>query len=137
VIGHSHGGSVALLAMRDFQDKEVKLLLITLATPFMEVESRFISGKFASAVNGLENSAALLFCLLALTFQATFEASPETQFLALFAVVLIILALKTFIGKIGQTDAADQERLDDLHTMTEGGLTLKAARENTGYSRGR
>ena len=24
VIGHSHGGSVALLAMRDFQDKEVK-----------------------------------------------------------------------------------------------------------------
>jgi hypothetical protein len=60
VVGHSHGGSVAMLCLRHVNEEaRKKLRVITLATPFMEVYTETILGRRVQGVLGL----ALLFGL--------------------------------------------------------------------------
>jgi hypothetical protein len=60
VVGHSHGGSVAMLCLRHVKDEARKnLRVITLATPFMEVYTETMGGHRIQGLVGL----ALLFGL--------------------------------------------------------------------------
>ena len=47
VIGHSHGGSVAAYAIQDCEDLRVRVRLICLSTPFLQLELNALSGSTA------------------------------------------------------------------------------------------
>lgn len=54
VIGHSHGGSVAAYAIQDCEDLRVRVRLICLSTPFLQLELNALSGSTRRKLSTLQ-----------------------------------------------------------------------------------
>jgi hypothetical protein len=129
IIGHSHGGTVAMLAMQRLWRRPP--VLITLATPFMEAQYRFLSDRFNRSVE------VLWMIVLASIFLPGYGNLKEMVTAAvaggLVAIVTFLFVGRlTFSGMLVEAwakkdikDKKDNVEIGDHLTLpTRGGLTL-------------
>jgi hypothetical protein len=143
IVGHSHGGSVAMLALDILETENISPLIITLATPFVEVLSVPLDKMFELFLSLIRTPITAIIGFAAFYFgviQASSNLEPlitkypiylVAPFLGIYFLSLILLVLWiNFYGFaliFGSTRSSlgAQDKVSRLSRMTKGGLTVK------------
>jgi len=104
VIAHSHGGNVALYAMRDPAAREIVSGIVTLATPFIHARRRD-PGRYADVIAWLMLAAAALLAFVALDALAL----PLAGFVWLIGSVLLMVTMKPVLARWLVATASDEQ----------------------------
>jgi hypothetical protein len=104
VIAHSHGGNVALYAMRDPAAREIVSGIVTLATPFIHARRRD-PGRYADVIAWLMLAAAALLAFVALDALAL----PLAGVVWLIASVLLMVTMKPVVARWLVATASDEQ----------------------------
>jgi pimeloyl-ACP methyl ester carboxylesterase len=132
IVGHSHGGSVALLAVRKLWTN-VDPIIVTLATPFMEIVKSPPVGEEAKIKRYIATalpSVGLLLTLIWLFGVLNVHAYDQTlAFTGAFVLALRLLPSLYGVGKVDPPSELDwlapaTHRSDVYQALTVGGATL-------------
>ncbi|WP_271605501.1 esterase/lipase family protein [Bradyrhizobium sp. CCBAU 11434] len=136
VIGHSHGGSVALLAIQKLWTN-VDPIVVTLATPFMEIVRSPVVGEEAKIKRYIATALPSVGLLIALGWLYSL-LDIQTYNHALWSVNFFVIALRVLpalygVGKVDPPNEFDwlspsSSRSDIFQALTKGGATFEPPR---------
>ena len=130
IIAHSHGGTVALLAMRQLQERGIDIndvLVVTMATPFVEMRMADHPG-LGAALTGSRRYGVLLLSALMVPLYLTrlFPSSVTVLSIGAYVAGALVLfcgsyAIFRFVDKLERARAATRKERH-LLTLTSGGM---------------